>query len=66
MSIYIKGGDNMSEREKQFVELLAKMPEAAQDSFLAQAQGAVIMLDALRKDKKEGSNNAEGEVHNGE
>lgn len=37
----------MSEREKQFVELLAKMPPAAQDKFLAQAQGAVIMLDAL-------------------
>lgn len=47
----------MSEREKQFVELLAKMPPAAQDKFLAQAQGAVIMLDALSGGKEEEAKN---------
>lgn len=42
----------MSEKEKQFVELISKMPEEAQDKFLAQAQGAVIMLDALKNESK--------------
>ena len=42
----------MSDKEKQFAELLAKMPPEAQDKFLAQAQGAVIMLDALSGGKE--------------
>lgn len=43
----------MSEREKKLIELIAQMPEAAQDTFLAQAQGAVVMLDALRKEEED-------------
>lgn len=43
----------MSEKEKKFVELISQMPEKAQDAFLAQAQGAVIMLDALREKEEE-------------
>lgn len=42
----------MSEKEKQFVELVSKLPEAAQDKFLEQAKGAVTLLDALDKAKK--------------
>lgn len=45
--------DAMSEKEKKFVELISQMPEKAQDAFLAQAQGAVIMLDALREKEEE-------------
>ena len=41
----------MSEREKKFIEMLSKLPEKAQDTFLAQAQGAVIAIDALKADE---------------
>ena len=37
----------MSEKEKQFVELVSKLPESAQDRFLEQAKGAVTALDAV-------------------
>lgn len=41
----------MSERERQLVEMISRLPEKAQDTFLAQAQGAVIAIDALKADE---------------
>jgi hypothetical protein len=44
----------MSEKEKMFVELLSKMPDAAQDKFLQMAQGAAMMLDVKKEEPDKG------------
>ena len=37
----------MSEKEKQFTEMVSKFPPDLQDKFLNQATGAMMALDAL-------------------
>ena len=38
----------MSEREKNLVDKIAKLPDALQDKFLNMAQGATLALDVLQ------------------
>jgi hypothetical protein len=51
----------MSEKEKQLVEMVAKLPDKAQREFISQVKGAVSALDAIgalptEKPKKEAGN----------
>lgn len=40
----------MSEKEKQMVEKWAKLPPRLQEKLLDQATGAVMAMDAIRKE----------------
>ena len=43
----------MSEKEKQVVEKIAKLPEAVRERFLTMAEGAVIAVEELREEEKD-------------
>lgn len=44
----------MSEKEKTILEKMAQLPEELQDKMAAQIDGAVMALDILGKDGKDG------------
>lgn len=43
----------MSEKEKQVVEKIAKLPEQVLERFLTMAEGAVIAVEELREEQED-------------
>lgn len=43
----------MSEKEKQVVEKIAKLPEQVRERFLTMAEGAVIAVEELREEQED-------------
>ena len=50
----------MSEKEKQFTEMVSKFPPDLQDKFLNQATGAMMALDAMGVNRPEEKGGADG------
>ncbi len=44
---------DMSEKEKQVVEKIAKLPEQVRERFLTMAEGAVIAVEELREEQED-------------
>lgn len=46
----------MSEKEKQLLDKIAKLPEPLQDKFLDRLEGARLAIDVIGAPPEEGSN----------
>ena len=54
-----KGGERVSDKEKDLAARIAAMPPKLQDKFLEQARGAELALEVLGE-KKDGEKEDEG------